>query len=219
MRRRLVERGRVAQRAFDQMVHQRDGDIGQQQAGDGLVDGAVVAQRSRRRRSRCRRRPCRRCPSATMPTKDGAPATRDGHRRGGDAAEHERALAADDDEAEPRRQRDAERREQQRRGALQRVLDREPASRSRRATSARRAATGDLPSSAMKTLNSAMPTISAASGMTKASARRAIHSSAGREGRAVDQCRCGRAACRVGHDARPVASDVQAVEPTTPSTR
>ncbi len=36
---------------------------------------------------------------------------------------------------------------------------------------------GDLPTSRMKTLKSAMPAMNAANGMTKASARRAIHSS------------------------------------------
>ena len=34
---------------FDEMVQQRDGDVGQQQAGDRLVDAAVLAQRARQR--------------------------------------------------------------------------------------------------------------------------------------------------------------------------
>ena len=38
--------------ALDEMVHDRDGDVGQQQAGDRLVDAAVVAQRAGQRRSR-----------------------------------------------------------------------------------------------------------------------------------------------------------------------
>ncbi len=46
-------------------------------------------------------------------------------RRGGEAAEHQRALAADHDEADARRDRHRERGEDQRRGALQRVLERE----------------------------------------------------------------------------------------------
>ena len=48
----------------------------------------------------------------------------------GQAAEHERAFAADDDEASLRRQRHAQRRQDQRRGALQRVLPREAAAES-----------------------------------------------------------------------------------------
>ena len=52
-----------------------------------------------------------------MPTKDGAPDTATSHRRRGDAAEHDRALAADDHEAELRRQRHAQRGEKQARRA------------------------------------------------------------------------------------------------------
>ena len=48
----LVEAGRIAQRALDQLVHDRDRDVGDQQAGDRLVDAAIVAQA--RRPGRCR---------------------------------------------------------------------------------------------------------------------------------------------------------------------
>ena len=44
----LVGIGRVAQRAFDEEIHDRDADIGQQQRGDRLVDAARVCAESRR---------------------------------------------------------------------------------------------------------------------------------------------------------------------------
>ena len=126
--RRLVEGGRIAQRPLDQMVHQRDGDIGHQQAGDRLVDARGSGAARRPRRSRRRRRPCRPAPSAGTAERTVAPP---GQRQPSAAAATPpstmRALAADDDEAEPRRQRHAQRGEQQRRGARQRVLHREPA--------------------------------------------------------------------------------------------
>ena len=50
---------------------------------------------------------------------------RDRDGRGGEAAKHERPLAADHDEADARGDRHRERRQDQRRRALQRVLERE----------------------------------------------------------------------------------------------
>jgi len=41
---RLVGIGQVAQRTFDEEIHDGDADIGQQQRRDGLVDAARVAQ-------------------------------------------------------------------------------------------------------------------------------------------------------------------------------
>ena len=79
--------------------------------------------------------------------------------RRGEAAEHQRALAADDDEAEPRRDRDAERGEDQRRGAQQRVLPARTRCRSRRARAESKKSSGDLPSASRKIENSdAAPT-------------------------------------------------------------
>jgi hypothetical protein len=43
----LVQTGRIAQRPFDQMVHQRDGDIRQQQRRYRLVHAAIVTQAPR----------------------------------------------------------------------------------------------------------------------------------------------------------------------------
>ena len=106
----------IAQRALDEEVHDRDGDVGQQQAGDGLVDAAIVAQHAdeadpdgagQRRGDDHHRH--------DEPAASAQPMKRDGDRRRGEAAEHQRALAADDDQAEPRRDRDAERGEDQRR--------------------------------------------------------------------------------------------------------
>ena len=43
----LVGIARVAQRAFDKEIHDRDADIGQQQRSDGFVDASRVVQRAR----------------------------------------------------------------------------------------------------------------------------------------------------------------------------
>jgi hypothetical protein len=94
------------------------------QAGDGFVDAAVVAEnadeadphRADERRGNDHQRhdhPGRR------PADE-----RDGDRRCREAAEHEGTLAADDDHAEPSRHSDAERGEDERRRAHQRVLPR-----------------------------------------------------------------------------------------------
>ena len=45
--RRLVEARRIAHHAFDELVEHGDGDIGQQQGRDRLVDAAPMAQRAR----------------------------------------------------------------------------------------------------------------------------------------------------------------------------
>ena len=121
----LVGIGEVAQHAFDEEVHDGDADIGQQQRGDRLVDAAGVAQIAdnadperaddhagdRHHGERDERRRL-------------VEHQRDRDHRGDEAAEHQRALAADHDEADARRHRDGERGEDQRRRALQRVLQR-----------------------------------------------------------------------------------------------
>src|ERR1700737_692990 len=48
-RRRLVEAGRVAHRPLDQMVEDRESDVDEQQAGDRLVDAAVLTKPARQR--------------------------------------------------------------------------------------------------------------------------------------------------------------------------
>ena len=109
----FVEARRITQRPLDQMVHQRDGDIGHQQTRDGLVHATVVPQRADRAdperpgQHRRKNHP-KQCDRRRRPEEHDA----DGSR--GDAAEHDRALAADHHEAEPRRQRHAERCEQER---------------------------------------------------------------------------------------------------------
>ncbi len=124
-RRRLVQARRIAHRPLDQLVEDRKRDIDQQQARDRLVDAAIVLQAPGQR--------------------DPQPASRHaGHdhgelhddrrrirqrqrrRGGGERAHEQRALAADDHESELRGQRGAQRREDQRRRAAQRVLPREP---------------------------------------------------------------------------------------------
>ncbi len=118
----LVEARRVAQRPFHDVVEERDGDVAQEQRGDGLVDPATVAQpagkadpepageRARQRHSREARH-----------GRDAG--ERRAGRRGSQPAEHEGPFAADDDEPELRRQRHAERGEEEGRRALQRVGD------------------------------------------------------------------------------------------------
>ena len=125
-RRGLVQAGRIAQRAFDDVVHQRDGDIGQQQAGDRLVDAAIVAQRTGEPDPDT---------AGDHPGNGHAQQHHDGRRAqqghghggGRQPAHHQRSLAADHHQAEPRGNGDAESGEQQRRGALQAVLPGEPA--------------------------------------------------------------------------------------------
>ena len=108
------------------MVEQGDCDISQEQAADGLVHPSVMPERAgesdpdrphrhcdqRHRDLRRERRRSGRC----VP-----------YHRSSEAAQHERSLAADDDQARLRRQRDAQRGQDQRRRALQRVLPGEAA--------------------------------------------------------------------------------------------
>ena len=56
-RRRLVQRRRVAQRPFDELLEERDRGVGEQQARDRLVDAAVLAQRAGQRDPGARRPP------------------------------------------------------------------------------------------------------------------------------------------------------------------
>jgi hypothetical protein len=121
---RFVQAGRIAQRALDPVLEQGNGQVAQQQAGDGFVDAAPLPQPARQR----------------DPHRAGQGGGQQQHRRAraarrqrqgirqrgsGQAAQHQRAFAADDGEPGARRQRHAQRRQHQRRGALQRVLDRE----------------------------------------------------------------------------------------------
>jgi hypothetical protein len=124
--RRLVETRWIAQRSLDEMVHQRDGDVGEQQAGDRLVDAAPLAQRAGQRDPESTHRHRRHGHGELDHERRSARGGNAG-RGGRDAAHDQRALVADDDEAEPCRQRRAERGEDKRRGARQRVLPREPA--------------------------------------------------------------------------------------------
>ena len=59
-RRRLVEAGRIAHRAFDAVLEQRDRDVAQQQAGDGLVDAPPLPQHARQRHPQRRQQRARR---------------------------------------------------------------------------------------------------------------------------------------------------------------
>ena len=126
-RRRLVQAGGIAHRAFDQVVEQRDGDVGQQQAADRLVDAAPVRAARRRARSRRRRRPCPAIAIADVhdDRRRAVIGERQARRHRGEAAEDQRAFAADDHQPQLRRQRGAQRRQQQRRGALSSVFCRE----------------------------------------------------------------------------------------------
>ena len=119
----LVGGAWIAQRAFDEEVHDGDGDVGQKQRGDRLVDAALVAQ------------------VAGEPDPDGA--GRDGgqrhhgqqhdrrrvaDQRQGDCSrreprEHERALPADHDETDAGGDGHRQRGVNEGSGALQGVLD------------------------------------------------------------------------------------------------
>ncbi len=114
--------------AFDEEVHDGDGDVGEQQRGDRLVDAARSGAASRRW-------PIQTAPAAmavsaitAMASQSGAPAAdeRDGDRGGREAAEHQRALAADHDRGRcAAGMAKASAGEDERGGALQRVLERE----------------------------------------------------------------------------------------------
>jgi hypothetical protein len=121
----LVQARRIAQRPFDQVLEDADGDVGQQQAADGFVDAAVLAQPPRehdpQRAGECA------CDADHHRAHDiGGQRHRMRERGAGQAAEHQRAFTADDDQPRARGQRHAQRGEHQRCGALQGVLPREP---------------------------------------------------------------------------------------------
>jgi hypothetical protein len=99
-----------------------DGDVEHQQRRDGFVDAAVVAQRADAADPQpARQHGGERHHAEQQET--GRPVDhRNGDRGSGKAAEHQRPLAADNDEPEPRRDGHAQRRENERRGAHQRVL-------------------------------------------------------------------------------------------------
>ncbi len=120
-RRGLVEARRITHRPLDQVVEHRERDIDQQQARNRFVDAAILAQGSGQHD-----------PQTT------ADHARAGHRHlhhqrrrglqrqrcagGGQRADQKSAFAADDDHAELRRQRRAQRGQDQRRRAGQRIL-------------------------------------------------------------------------------------------------
>ena len=102
----LIETGRIAHHAFDQMVQNGERDVDQQQAGDRFVDAAIVPQRAGEH--------------DPQPTADDSSAhhrelhgnrrhrrQRERGARRGQGSDQQRAFAADDDEAELCRQRAA----------------------------------------------------------------------------------------------------------------
>ena len=125
LRRGLVEARGIAHRPFDEMVQERDGDIDEEQAGDRLVDAAIMAQAADQRDPGAAREHA----GASHGELDRERrATRQREPGGGrrQPADDEGALAADDDHAELRRERGAERGQDEGRGAGQRVLPGEP---------------------------------------------------------------------------------------------
>ena len=123
--RRLVETGRIAHRALDQMVEDREPDIDQQQARDRLVDAAILPERARKRDPE----PAARDAGANhrnLHHQRRRPRHGQSDRGRGQGADQQRAFAADDDHAELRGQRRTQRRQDQRCGACQRVLPGEP---------------------------------------------------------------------------------------------
>ena len=115
----------VAQHALDEEVHDRDADVGQQQRRDRLVDAPRVAQEAGESDpegadDHGEHRHDRECDERRRDADH-----RDRDSGGGKAAKHERALAADHDEAKTRGNRHRERGQDERRRALQRVLERE----------------------------------------------------------------------------------------------
>ena len=110
----FIQAGRIAQGPLHQMVHQRNGDIGHQQAGNGFIDPAIVPQR----------------PHGPNPERANAHPSQQHDRqrhKGGcarqqnpgitraNAAQHDRPFAADNNKTQPRGQRHTKRRQQKRR--------------------------------------------------------------------------------------------------------
>ena len=100
--RRLVQARRIAQRPLDEVVEERDRDVGEQQARDRLVDAAVLAQRAGERDPEPRR-PAMPADGhgRSSPPSGAAPREQVTDDGGGEPAEHERALAADHHQARP----------------------------------------------------------------------------------------------------------------------
>ena len=118
---------RIAQRALDQVIEQRDRDVGEQQAADGLVDAAVGAQRARERRSRRARQRRRRRTIAERRPAGGEPPS-SGTATAAAARPPSTSAPSPPITIRPSRAGSAvaQRRQHQRRRALQRVLEREP---------------------------------------------------------------------------------------------
>ena len=143
----LVQARRVAQRALDEVVEQRDRDVGEQQAADRLVDAAVLAQRAGQRDPAA--------PPAIMPA-DGhrqldrrparAPAQEMPGARRRRARRAPAPLRRRSPSARPRGQRGAERGQDQRRRARAACSATRTRAERRRGRSARRPRAGSAPS-------------------------------------------------------------------------
>ena len=174
--RRLVGRGRIAQRALDEEVHDGDGDVGEQQRGDRLVDAAIVPQpageadpdradqhrRDRHDRQADDRPASRRVTSgmaiaaAEKPPSTSAPS----------AADHGQADARGNGEGKPG--------QDQRRGALQRVLDGEGRAEAAGPDQAEEGRPATCRAASRKIEKSTADATSAPTGMTTASIMRIV---------------------------------------------
>jgi hypothetical protein len=122
---RLVQAGRVAQRALNPMLEQTNGHIGQKQAGDGFIDAAKLPQPARQHDPECTGQ---RTGGAHQHGANGIGRWCDHirQRRARQTAQHHGAFAADDDQPRTSWYGHAQGGEHQRCSALQSVLPAEP---------------------------------------------------------------------------------------------
>ena len=146
---------------------------------------------------------------------------RHGDRRRGEAAEHQRAFAADHDEADARGDRHRERRQDQRRGALQRVLERERGAEAAAPDISRRNRPAICRSPAGTARTAAPPSAARTAGMATyselARSRSAKLRARRRRGRRLYRRTPG-SSLAVGAPEL-IARLAQVIEPTTPSSR
>ncbi len=121
----LVGRTRIAQGALDEEVHDGDGDVGEEQRGDRLVDAPRMPQIARKADPQCADEDRRRSHHGEQHEFRRDPDQRQSDRRCAEARQHQRTLTAYHDQADARRDGHRQRRQDERRSALQRVLQRE----------------------------------------------------------------------------------------------
>ena len=169
--RRLVGRTRIAQQPLDEEVHDRDGDIGQQQRRDRLVDAARMAQPAGDGDpAPAGDHPGRRHQRSWSADRRAAGDQRNGDGRGGETAEHQRALGADHRQADLGGDGEGKARSGSAARSAAACSGRKTRCRSRRATAARRNRPATCRGPGGRSKTATPEAISAPSGITTFSA-------------------------------------------------